>query len=274
MKDSEMLEVNRRRWDEKVEANQCSSLYDLEGFLNGGSSLMPVELDEMGDVKGKSMLHLQCHFGMDSLSWARKGAEVTGVDFSPKAIEKARWLSEKIGVKARFIESNLYSMEKVLDERFDILYTSYGVICWLPDLKEWGRLIAKYLKPGGFFYIVESHPFGNTVDEKSMESFQASYSYFSGPPVMFDDDHPMDEGHEFQNKERYEWFHPLADIINSLTSQGLHIDFLHEFPQCFFPMHPGMVRRDDGYWYFEKNGFDVPMLFSLKASKSVQQRRK
>ncbi|MCX6651070.1 MAG: class I SAM-dependent methyltransferase [Methanomassiliicoccales archaeon] len=267
--DVDMMLVNLRRWDEKARSNWNSRYYDVSVFLQKKDSLMPVEKREVGEVKGKDLLHLQCHFGMDTLSWARLGANVTGIDFSPEAIALARELSARVGLPGRFIQANVYDLDKILSKKFDIVFTSYGVLCWLPDLKEWGRLIAERLRPGGFFYIVEGHPFGNTIDDTRSDRFQTVYPYFSGPPVRFDDDHPMDEEHEFQNKERYEWFHPLSDIVNSLTAEDLHIDFLHEFPQCFFQMHPDMVQREDGYWYFQKGGFDVPMLFSIKASKPI-----
>ncbi|MCG7841562.1 MAG: class I SAM-dependent methyltransferase [Methanomassiliicoccales archaeon] len=263
----EMTAANLRRWDEKAQANWNSHYYDLDGFLRKKDSLLPLEVREVGDVNGKNMLHLQCHFGMDSLSWAGRGATVTGVDFSAEAIRLARELSRKIEVPAKFINSNVYDLESVLQTEFDIVYTSYGVLCWLPDLGEWGRLIAKYLRPGGFFYIVEGHPFGNMIDENVLDHFQAGYPYFDESPEMFDDDHVVDQGHDFQNKERFEWFHSMSEIINSLVSQGLHLEFVHEFSSCFFPMHPRMQRHDDGYWYLPEGEFNVPMMFSLKASK-------
>ncbi len=268
MKDvEEMLSANLRRWDEKARANWDSRYYDLDGFLKKKNSLLPVELREVGEVKGRDLLHMQCHFGMDSLSWARKGARVTGVDFSTEAISLAKDLSAKIDVPARFIRSNVYELDKVISEEFDIVYTSYGVLCWLPDLRKWGRLIAERLRPGGFFYTVEGHPFGDLIDENCLDRFQAAYPYFSGPPMRFEDDHVIDEGHEFQNKERYEWFHPLSEIVDSLVSQGLRLEFLHEFPFCYFPMHPRMKRHGDGYWYLPDKEFNIPMLFSLKASR-------
>ncbi|HUT27116.1 MAG TPA: class I SAM-dependent methyltransferase [Methanomassiliicoccales archaeon] len=263
-----LMDINKKRWNEKVDANLKSPIYDVDGFLSGASSLLPIEVREVGDVAGKDLLHLQCHFGMDSISWAGEGARVTGVDFSPEAIKKARELSAEIGIPATFIESNIYDLERNLEGQFDIIFTSYGAICWLPDLDDWARLIVKYLRPGGFFYIVDIHPFGNIIDENCREHFKAGYPYFSKNPLMFDDDVPIiDSGHEFKNKRRYEWMHPVSEIINALVDEGLIIDFMHEFPCCFFPMHPAMELREDGYWYLPEKDFNVPMLFSLKASK-------
>jgi len=262
------MEINKKRWDEKVHANQKSPVYDVQGFIPGATTLLPIEVREVGDVAGKELLHLQCHFGMDSLSWAREGARVTGVDFSPEAIKKAQELSAQIGIQATFIESNIYDLESNLQGQFDVVFTSYGAICWLPDLKSWARIISNYLRPGGFFYIVDIHPFGNLIDENSPDFFKASYPYFTKEALMFDDDVPMiDSDYEFENKTRYEWVHPTSEIINALIDEGLRIDFMHEFPYCFFPIHPAMELREDGYWYLPEKDFNVPMLFSLKASK-------
>jgi len=265
----QLFEINKKRWNEKVHANQSSPVYDVQGFLAGRTTLLPIEIEEVGPVKDKDLLHLQCHFGMDTLSWARKGARVTGVDFAPEAISMAKELSARTGVAGEFIESNIYDLDQTDLGSFDIIFTSYGVLCWLPDLGPWAKWIAEHLRPGGFFYVIENHPFGSLIDERCPEFFKASYPYFSKEPIMFDDDVPIiDQGHEFQNKARYEWMHPISEVVNVLIDNGLHIDFLHEFPFGFFPMHPSMVQGNDGYWHLPKQ-FDVPMLFSAKASKPI-----
>lgn len=262
-----MMEVNLLRWNEKALANQTSRFYDLEGFLVKKDSLLPIEIEEVGNVTGKDLLHLQCHLGMDTLSWAGRGAKATGVDFSPQAIRIARELSHGIDVPVKFIESDIYRMDSVLDQEFDIVYTSYGVLCWLPDLREWARLIAKRIRPGGFFYIVEGHPFGSIINDRDIDSFYIEYRYFNDEPYRFDDDHPIDEGQELQNKERFEWSHTISEVVNVLLEQGLRLDFLHEFPFCFFPMHPCMERGDDGYWHVPEGNISIPYMFSLKASR-------
>src|SRR5919206_2445351 len=159
------VESNRSLWDGWTRLHAHSEFYDLAGFKAGRSSLKDIELAEVGDVRGRSLLHLQCHFGQDTLSWARLGAEVTGVDFSTEAIRLARALNEELHIPARFIQSNIYALPDVLDERFDIVFTSYGVLAWLPDLDAWGEIVARYLKPGGFFYIVENHPLTGMVSD-------------------------------------------------------------------------------------------------------------
>ncbi len=179
------MNSNLKLWEKLTAVNVKSRMYDVEGYKQGKTSLKSLELSELGDVKGKSLLHLQCHFGMDTLSWARNGAEVTGVDFSPSAIETARQLASELNINAEFINCDIFDLPKHLDRQFDIVYTSYGVLCWLADLDKWGKLIARYLKPGGTFYIVEMHPvlniFNNEITEARLE---VKHSYFHSEEPM------------------------------------------------------------------------------------------
>ena len=271
MKDNEeYFKTNLRRWNELVAINANSKFYDLNGFKSGISSLFPIESEEIGSVDGKTLLHLQCHFGMDTLSLARLGANVTGVDFSDKAIKFARQLSEELNIPATFIHSNIYDIPDVLNEKFDIVFTSNGVIGWLPDLYKWAEIIDYCLKPGGTFYIIENHPFGNLIDEKYDGAFQVGYDYFNeGKPYHFDEDEGAyaDPNIKLQNFETYDWFHPMGDIINSLLKVGLELEFLHEFPFSFFQIHPDMKQRDDKYWEFQTLKYSVPMIFSIKSHK-------
>ena len=260
-------EANRKRWDERVSHHIESRFYDLDGFKKGRTSLLGIELAELGDVRGKSILHLQCHFGMDSLSLARMGAIVTGVDFSGEAIGKARELSEELDIPARFIRADVYELDGVLDEHFDIVFTSYGVLCWLPDITRWGEVVSSHLRPGGFFYIVENHPFGILIDETVDDHFQPGLPYFTDETFRYEDEGTyIDPDLRLENSTSYEWLHTLGDIVNSLIRRGLRIDFLHEFPFGFFPIHPSMEEGEDGYWYFSRSGFNIPMIFSLKAT--------
>jgi len=150
--------ANLAKWNELVAVHARSAFYDVDGFRRGCCSLRPLELEEVGDVAGLRLLHLQCHFGLDTMSWARLGAEATGLDFSDTAIEVARSLSDDLAIPARFLCTDLYQLPKVLDETFDVVFTSYGVLCWLRDLEEWARIVARFLAPGGRFHLVELHP--------------------------------------------------------------------------------------------------------------------
>lgn len=155
------MQANRRHWDELVSIHLRSEFYDVASFVGGRSTLLSIESEEVGDVTDKTLLHLQCHFGMDTLSWARVGATVTGVDFSGEAVKAARRLADEVGLaeRASFIESNIYALPDNLSGQFDVVFTSYGVLGWLPDIEGWARVAAHFVKPGGFFYIAEVHPF-------------------------------------------------------------------------------------------------------------------
>jgi 2-polyprenyl-3-methyl-5-hydroxy-6-metoxy-1,4-benzoquinol methylase len=175
------LEMNRAGWNAKTPVHVNSAFYDMPGFLAGNTSLKDLELGLLGDVKGKRVLHLQCHFGQDSLSLARMGAHVTGVDFSDVAIEKATSLAAELQLDATFIHSDVYSLKEHLSGSFDIVFTSYGTIGWLPDLKLWADIVQYFLKPGGQFVMVDFHPVVWMFDER----FQSvTYSYFNTGPIV------------------------------------------------------------------------------------------
>jgi len=263
------FDTNLKRWNELVNINAKSKFYDLEGFKAGKTSLLSIEREELTEVKGKTLLHLQCHFGMETLSWAREGAIVTGIDFSENAITLARSLSEELEIPASFIHSNIYDLPHVLDNKFDIVFTSYGVIGWLPDLNKWAEIIDNFLKADGTFYLIENHPFGNLIDEKYKDDFKIGYNYFNdGKPYRFDEiGSYVDANAKIKNKTTYDWFHPMEDIINALLQVNFKLLFLHEFPFSFFQIHPDMKRREDGYWEFQTFKHSIPMMFSLKAKK-------
>ncbi len=262
--------TNRARWEEMVGHHMRSRFYDLEGFKQGKNSLMCVEREELGDVARKNILHSQCHFGMDSLSLARLGASVTGIDFSREGIQKAKELAMELNVPARFIQTNVYDIPSVLTDTFDIVFTTYGVLCWLPDLITWAKILADRLKPGGFLYLSDTHPFGALLDESIPEEFRIKYPYFNEHQVFrFDDSYSYtDLDSPIEHTVTYEWMHSLADILNAIIHAGLVLDYLHEFPFCFFRIHPEMTLRPDGYYDFiHPEKFNIPLMFSLKAHK-------
>ncbi|RDE11490.1 MAG: SAM-dependent methyltransferase, partial [Candidatus Thorarchaeota archaeon] len=172
------FEANQKLWDELARLHFDSKTYKTKEFLEGSIVLHPIELQELGEVKGKTLLHLQCQFGLDTLSWARKGATVTGVDFSGASIQLARRLSRQTRLKAKFIQSNIYDLPNALHEEFDIVFTSYGVLCWLPDLRKWAEIISRFLKSKGVFYIAEFHPLMWVFDWDSPDGFRMKRSYF------------------------------------------------------------------------------------------------
>ncbi len=242
----EELELNRAHWDEATRLHTRGNVYGVEDFKAGACRLHRVEREEVGDVRGRRLLHLQCHFGLDTLSWARRGAHVTGVDFSPEAIAYAQKLSLETGVPGRFVCSDVFSLADELDEPhgFDIVFTSNGVLNWLPELGPWAATIAHFLAPGGFFYIVEAHPtarlFPLDQDMPKAGVFAPYFSYFHDPAGTrwppeadyADETTPHTIGD-------HEWTHPLGEIVGALVGAGLAVDFLHEFAFCSWKVVAG-----------------------------------
>ncbi|MHA1933861.1 MAG: class I SAM-dependent methyltransferase [Candidatus Thorarchaeota archaeon] len=265
----EYYKANKLLWDQLAEVHYKTDFYDVKGFLNGKSSIDPIEEREVGDVTDKSLLHLMCHFGMDTLSWARLGANVTGVDFSEKAINLARTLSHESGIQARFIQSNVYDLSAVLDDEFDIVFTSGGVIVWLQDLKKWSRIIARHLKEGGFFYIREFHPFGYIFDNDNETELRVRYPYFQREtPLRFEDDTTYaDSDARIEKIPSFEWNHSISKIITVLLDAGLKIDSFNEYPFTAYKALPFMVQNKDGRWVLAEHAESVPLMFSLKATK-------
>jgi len=268
----EYFKANQKLWDKLAKIHYRSEFYDVEGFLRGKQTLDPIEIQELPDIEGKTLLHLMCHFGMDTLSLARLGARTTGVDFSKEAIELARSLAEITKLDAQFIYSDLYELQNVLDKRFDVVFTSGGILMWLPDIERWARVIESFLRPGGFFYIREFHPFAFIFDD-SMDTtnFSVKYPYFQGEePIMFEDEGSYaDETAETGRMKTYQWNHPVSRVITELARVGLRIEFFHEFPFCSYKALPFMIKNDRGRWVFPKHADSVPLMFSIKATKPL-----
>lgn len=270
--EDEYRKANRALWNEWTRIHAKSEFYNVEGFKAGRSTLNSFELEEMGDVAGKSLLHLQCHFGMDTMSWARVGAKATGVDFSDEAVRLAEQLNQELGLDAEFVCSDLYELPEVLKGQFDIVYTSNGVLAWLPDLTRWAQVVAHFLKPGGTFYMAELHPFALVFDDENSSELRVRYPYFHNPePMVFEVQGTYaDREAEVEQKLEYEWTHSLSEILNSLIKAGLRIDFLHEFSFCTYEMLPGLMERgEDGLWRLKENDGSLPLMFSLKAVKAT-----
>ena len=264
-------ETNRALWDELTDIHVRSDFYAVEEFKGSDAPRLDAfEIEEMGNVSGKTLLHLQCHFGQDALSWARLGAEVTGVDFSPKAIEAAQALAADVGIDARFIVSDLYDLPNNLDEQFDIVYTSNGVLGWLPDIDGWGGIVDRFLKPGGTFYITEFHPVMWAFDDgDDVTDLHLKYPYFAvEKPLEFpvDGDY-ADPTAQVESKTCFSWSFSLADVVTALTSRGLHIEFLHEFDHCASKVFPFLEEKDRRFYLPDWIEGEIPLSFSLKATK-------
>jgi SAM-dependent methyltransferase len=271
---AEYLAANHALWNEWTAINAASRFYDVDRFRQGGIRLRDYELEEMGEVRGKDVLHLQCHFGLDTLSFVRLGARATGVDFSEAGIDEARRLAGETGLEATFVHSTLDGLPSRLPGReFDIVYASRGVLGWLPDLSVWARTAAHFVKPGGFFYVTEAHPFLMVFDDgDGVRDLRVKYPYWFRPqPLVFetqgsyaDRTAPMTQPMEFS------WPHSMGEIVTVLAEAGLRIDFLHEFPFMEWPVSFLDGPDDQGKYRLQPDvEGEVPLFFSLKASKPL-----
>lgn len=258
MSDDKYFEMNRIGWDQRAQVHIESKFYDVDGFLAGGTSLREIELGELSNVVGMRMLHLQCHFGLDTLSWVRRGAICTGVDISPVAIQKARELAERAKLCAEFICSDIYSFERQDPHAFDIVFTSYGTICWLPDLIKWAELIAANLVHGGTFYMVDFHPIHDLL---------AGYSYFTEAVPDIEEEGTYTENGADTVAKLATWAHPLSSVVNALAGAGIQVERLNEFPFSPYNCFEGMVERESGRYYLSHKGHDVPIVYSLTGRK-------
>ena len=266
------IEANRKNWNERTPVHAASEFYDVAGFRNGRITLNDIERTEVGSVEGKSLLHLQCHFGMDTMSWARLGAQATGVDISDAAIDLAKALNDELQLNTRFICSNIYDLPDVLDEEFDIIYTAMGVLCWLPDLCGWANIIARFLKPNGIFYILDGHPFSHVFESEENQAegqeLRVRHPYFKKPEGDFykGGQHTY-AGSDIIEAGCYEWQHSVGDILNAILDAGLRIQFFHEFARSGYEAFPCMEKGKDGWWRLISRNDSVPQIFSLKATK-------
>lgn len=264
----EYLNANQNLWDCWTGEHEKSPFYDLEGFKAGKERLRSIELTELGDVAGKTLLHLQCHFGLDTLAWARRGAAVTGVDFSEKSIALARSLSQELETPARFLCSDVYQLPDKLTGEFDIVFSSYGVLHWLRDLKRWGEIIAHYLKPNGIFYIVEDHPFFRMLTTEDGTKIKVHNPYFfSETPDRVEMAGTYATDNQGDPATFYIWNHSLGEVFNALIGAGLSIEFLHEYPYAARAKFPFMEQGPDGWWRLPAGYPIFPFLFSLQARK-------
>ncbi|MFF3173849.1 class I SAM-dependent methyltransferase [Streptomyces sp. NPDC057900] len=264
-------EANRALWDERVPIHYGSDFYDLDSFRAGKDALRAFELAEVGDVTGRSLLHLQCHIGLDTLSWARHGAaQVVGLDFSEPAVETARSLAQEIGLppdRAAFVAADVYdAAEAVPDSSYDIVYTGIGALNWLPDIDRWADTAASLVAPGGFLYLAEFHPLTDCLDDATGE--RIVHDYFSReawvdetPGTYADFDAPT------VHNRSVEWQHPLGSVVSALAAAGLRIEFLHEHDTSLFARFPVLERQPDGGFRFPTERPRIPLMYSIKATR-------
>lgn len=266
MNEQHYFQSNKDSWNKRTNVHKDSAFYDLDSFKNGKTSLNAIELKELGNVKDKTLLHLQCHFGMDTLSWEREGATVTGVDLSDEAIRLAQQINMDLGMKARFICSNVYDLRDHLNEKFDIVFTSYGTIGWLPDLDRWASVVSHFLKPGGVFYIADFHPTLWMMDENFEH---VKYNYFNTEVIAEENQGTYTDREAPIRSQEYSWNHPFSEILTALISNGLHITQFHEFPYSPYNCFNKVEQGPDGMWRITGMNEKLPMMYSIKAVKNI-----
>jgi SAM-dependent methyltransferase len=267
------IETNSFFWDELAQINFDSEYYNIDGFYKKVCSLREIEKNELGSIINKSILHLQCHFGLDSFSLSNLGANVTGVDFSSKAISIANHLRRFHDRAITFICSDISKIAKYDLGKFDIVFTSYGVLVWLEDLEQWAKTISEHIKPNGFFYIIDEHPFSRVFCNPQIDNAAFSFSHLNS---YWKTNTPIQSSYQYSyanadkklsHTTQYIWHHSLSEIINALTSAGLNVLFVHEFEKTFYKMFDDMECDLDGWWSLKFNKKSIPLMFSMKARK-------
>jgi SAM-dependent methyltransferase len=272
--DAPRIAANHDLWEGWTDLHVPSEFYDVEGFKRGRETLDAIELDGVlsvvGDIRGKSLLHLQCHFGLDTLSWARHGARTAGVDFSEKAIAYARRLAKELSLDARFFCADVTDTPAVVaalaGETFDVVFTSHGVISWLPDLRPWAQTIAATLRPGGTFFIADSHPFTWMFDDEVAEPvLKLKYDYFSREPLRFVEKGSYAAPDADLEGVSHSWQHPFDELVGALREAGLEIVSLREYPYLYWRWFSWMTKDEQGRYWLPEGLPCIPLMFSLTA---------
>jgi len=264
MENLDYLEINKKTWNEKTEVHLTSDFYANDEFIKGKSSLNSIELALLGDITGKKILHLQCHFGQDTLSLARMGATATGIDLSDQAIATAKKLNEELNLNAQFICSDVYNLPTILDEQFDIVFTSYGTIGWLPDLDKWANVVQHFLKPEGKFIMADFHPVVWMFDNDFKEVF---YSYFNIEPIIEEESGTYgDRDADIQTKT-ITWNHPTSEVLNALIQHGLQINSFNEYDYSPYNCFNETEEFEKGKFRIKHFKNKIPMVYSILATK-------
>ena len=259
------VEINKHSWNNRTDTHLNSEFYNLEGFLKGETSLNPLDLEIIGDIRGKAILHLQCHFGQDTMSLSRLGAEVTGVDLSDKAISNAKRIAKETNSDAKFICCDVYDLEQHLDEKFDIVFTSYGTITWLPDLEKWGKLISKFLKPDGKFIFIEFHPVVWMFDDNFEK---IGYNYFNVSPIIESESGTYADKSADISQSYVTWNHSMSEVISSLLDNQMQITDFREYDYSPYNVFSNMIEFEPKKFRIKHLDNKIPMVYSIVAHKN------
>lgn len=264
-KEYNYLEINRQSWNNRTDSHLKSDFYDMNGFLKGNTSLNSIELELLGDISGKSVLHLQCHFGQDTISLSRMGAKATGIDLSDKAIENALQISKDTGSDTRFICCDVYDLPNHLDGQFDMVYTSYGTIGWLPDLDLWAKVISKFLKPDGRLVFVEFHPVVWMFDDNFETIF---YRYFNSGAIIESESGTYADKTADITQDYVMWNHSMSEVVNSLIRNGLSLNTLEEYDYSPYNCFNKTIEYEPKKFRIEHLGDKIPMVYAVVATKN------
>jgi SAM-dependent methyltransferase len=268
------IATNRAHWDERAPAHAASPDYDVDRFRSDPAFLSDVvrfDLPRLGDVDGLRGVHLQCHIGTDTVSLARLGARMTGLDFSPAALHQARELAQAAGADVEFVEAELYRAPDVLPAgAFDLVYTGIGALCWLPDIRRWAEVVASLLRPGGRLFVREGHPVLWSLDEKRDDALVIGFPYFEHEaPLVFDEPGTyVDTDVTFTHTASHSWNHGLGEIVTALLDTGMVLTQLVEHDSVPWNALPGqMSQLADGEWRVTDCPARLPHTYTLQARK-------
>lgn len=266
--DEDPIAVNRAKWDDYAELHPETEYYDVPGFLadDARSTLRPPEREILGDLAGQTLVHLQCHIGLDTLSWARAGASVVGVDFSERAVAAARDIRDEAGLTAdaEFVQCEVTDAPAVLDREFDVVFASYGVLCWIPDVEAWAAAAADLCRPGGTVFLADGHPVMELFDETL--ALREDASYFRDEPIRYEEEGSYaDWDASVEHAAAYEWQHGLGEIVTAFADAGLRVETLREYPATDLEWFEGMEETDEGQYRIP--GDPLPLVYALEAGK-------
>ncbi len=259
------IEKNRDSWNKRTGVHLQSEFYKNDAFIKGDfNPLDDIVMNLLGDIKGKTILHLQCHFGQDTLQMARMEAKTTGVDLSDKAIDAARQINDQLGLDSKFVCCDIYDLPDHLDEKFDIVFTSYGTIGWLPDIDRWAAIVSGYLKPGGKFIFAEFHPIVWMFDD---DFTKVQYKYANSDPIVETEHGTYTDGGENLMTECVSWNHSLSEVINNLINQGIELADFQEYDYSPYDCFSHTEKVGDRKFRIKHLGDKIPMVYSVVGRK-------
>lgn len=271
---SDYITLNKANWDERAPLHAASSDYETQALVDDPTHLSEVvrfDLPLLGDIAGARGVHLQCHIGTDTLSLARLGAQMTGLDFSPASIAQARLLAQRAGTRLAFVEADVYEAAEVLPrESFDLVYTSIGALNWLPSIDRWANAVASLLKPGGRLFIREGHPVLFSLNEDRQDALVIEHPYFEQetPQVWEDDSSYVETDARLTATITHEWNHGMGEIVSALLSHGMQITGLVEHDSIPWEALPGQMScGEDGEWRLDRDRWRAPLSYTLQAIK-------